>query len=238
MTHSHALSRLYYSPALSQGIIQCNTQKWCKSLRNARVFSIFGPFLPFRSHLTSPHLNCTQVGPYLTSPALQVGSYLTSPALQVGAIWSLPHLTCRIILALLPAPQIPGLPLPIPGGTCTNCDKGEYSVMASSSCSICRAGKYSPNVGASVCLECQEGKHLEDDGNDVTKHTSNLDCSLCGAGSYSNVTGERRKIKNPIIPNAINNTNHNPWDCAWAFALSYRVMIKFSTPGTEKWRNI
>ena len=72
------------------------------------------------------------------------------------------------------------------------CVAGKYSIILGASdasvCSICDAGKWSPR-GSNECINCIEGKYLDDPKLDIYKHDAESDCKLCISGKSSLTSG-------------------------------------------------
>ena len=70
--------------------------------------------------------------------------------------------------------------------TCKQCVKGKKFTSFSTACTICAAGKYQPSngPGGAACSGCTNGRYLEDDSQDATKHDEDADCLKCAAGKF------------------------------------------------------
>jgi plastocyanin len=66
-------------------------------------------------------------------------------------------------------------------GVCTDCAKGYEQPLNNyqTSCKICDAGEYAPNVGTTTCTKCELGKYQGQAGKDK--------CEPCGPGTHADV---------------------------------------------------
>ena len=70
---------------------------------------------------------------------------------------------------------------------CNPCPLGKFSTgdLDGIQCSVCAAGEYTNEMNATECKSCMAGTSLTDgDRRDQSKHDSEDDCIVCGAGKY------------------------------------------------------
>lgn len=67
------------------------------------------------------------------------------------------------------------------------CPSGKYGQpeFEGKQCTVCPKGKYSLSPNTMACTNCDAGKFLSDDGQNVYEHNSANDCTVCAAGKWS-----------------------------------------------------
>ena len=89
-------------------------------------------------------------------------------------------------------------------GKCTACSAGQYSdttgpltdgptenpeLYLDNQCKVCPAGRWSAE-GAAFCTNCTAGRYLTDAGTDMSAHSSETSCLVCGRGKYQPDPGQ------------------------------------------------
>ena len=68
---------------------------------------------------------------------------------------------------------------------CYFCPAGKEFVSTTAECTVCNAGKYqnSTTVAHAVCVPCEAGRYIVDDGQNVAEHDSSDSCNFCPVGT-------------------------------------------------------
>ena len=94
------------------------------------------------------------------------------------------------------------------------CGKGKYSNIEAagreSMCAICFRGQYNNERGKVDCMKCKEGRYIEDDGQDTTKHDDEVDCLVCDIGRHTNRMDGQSECRDCIAGTYGNKTDQIP----------------------------